>query len=92
MNDNLGILTRNPDWETKLILNRLRCARALRELVGREEKEQKDRAVDRDSEKQGKESPEAESAYINHRLEELRRWERSISGDQDRARDKRTER
>ncbi len=76
MNDNLGILLRSQG-----ILNRWRNALQLEENKQQEGEREtsNDRRKDRDQE-QNLEKLENERRYIEHRLREIRAWERKISG------------
>ncbi len=69
MNDNLGILLRSQG-----ILNRWRNALQLEE--NKKDNAERDTADKRNAE----EKAEREREYIEHRLRELRAWERRISG------------
>ncbi len=69
MNDNLGILLRSQG-----ILNRWRNQMQLEE--NKKDNAERDTADNRSAE----EKAEDEREYIEHRLRELRAWERRISG------------
>jgi hypothetical protein len=77
MNDNLGLLIRNPRWADVLI-NRVRCAAKVRDLTNDRDDKNKESEADREQLEKRKRSPDDERQYILHRLAEIERWERSL--------------
>lgn len=69
--------------ETALILNRFQCAVALSELAGTDEKQNEEADSNSDTAQPDKESSKTDREYIEHRLAQLRRWQRSLRRDQD---------
>lgn len=76
MNDNFGVLARNPDWETKLILNRIRNAQALRELTN----EQNQQSENTDDTKAGKDKKTVSDSEkdIERRIRDILAMETSL--------------
>jgi hypothetical protein len=72
MNDNLGILLRSQG-----ILNRWRNAM---QLNAGDEQQQKERQGDAQRDDAKNEKDRAQSEYVAHRLAELAKWEKRISG------------
>jgi hypothetical protein len=66
-------------FEAAVILNRFRCAVALRELAADEESP-KDRKDDSKPGDARKSKTDEEIEYIQYRLREIAAWERAISG------------
>lgn len=76
MNDNFGVLARNPDWETKLILNRIRNAQTLRELTS-EQNQQPENADDTKAGKDKKTVSDSEKD-IERRIRDILAMETSL--------------
>jgi hypothetical protein len=78
VNDNFGVLARNPDWETKLILNRIRNACALREL-GSEQERHDVEGENKKGDKGCDEQNNAEArADLERRIRDITAMERSL--------------
>lgn len=79
MNDNLGLLTRNPRWADTLI-NRIRCAAKVRDLSNYPVGKDNERGKDSDNTDDPKHDGVDHQEYVQRRLSDLAAFERRASG------------